>query len=68
MVSDLLESGECSAMINSYEHLPTRNSPRTLISSFQDIDQKKYEDRKEYPFETIDTLKNKWTDEKKAKK
>ena len=52
-----------AASINSYESLPTRNSPRTLISSYMDTDEEKYESGEEYPFETLNTLTDKWTEE-----
>ena len=58
-VLKLLETS--AAAINSYESLPKRVSPRTLITAPPEKDEvdEQYENQKEYPFETVDTIHQK---------
>lgn len=51
-----------AAAINTYENLPTRVSPSTLTSSYMETDEEKYESGDEYPFETLNTLQDKWSE------
>jgi hypothetical protein len=67
IVSKILECGNVASAINAYETLPTRVSPRTLITSWQDTDEDKYESGEEYPFETLNTLKKKLSGHKEEK-
>lgn len=59
IVSKMLEGGNVASAINAYETLPTRVSPRTLITAYQETNEDKYESGEEYPFETLNTLKKK---------
>ena len=55
LLSDLIHDN-CSCAINSYESLPTRNTPRNLITAYKDQKDKKYEINKEYPFQSLKNL------------
>ena len=54
-ISRQLKENCPTTVINSYENLPTRNSPKTLITSYNMDDQEEYDDD-EYPFFSLDRI------------
>jgi len=55
----ILDSGNVSAAINSYESLPTRNSPKSLITSSPPNEDYKYEVDTLNDFMTLNKMKKK---------
>ena len=60
MISKLVfETMNCTATINSYESLPTRNSPNILMSNPPIDDSSKYETDSSYDFMTLKKMNKK---------
>jgi hypothetical protein len=63
----LKETVNSTAAINSYESLPTRNSPKTLVTSVTEMPDEKLE-KDEYPFMTLRRLRNTLAIDQKGQK